>query len=104
MIDTLTKRELADRISQKLHTNQQQTLAIVQAVVDCMTEELLKGNRIEFRDFGVFQIVTRKARMALNPKTLEKIPIKTRRAVKFKAGRLLKQQVSKMPIEESPSA
>ncbi|MHC4677681.1 MAG: HU family DNA-binding protein [Planctomycetota bacterium] len=56
--------------------------------------ELAKGNRLEFRDFGVFETVTRAARMAQNPKTLEQVHVPAKQAVKFKMGRLMKQKLN----------
>ena len=101
---TVTKRELAERISEQLGIGQIQTLSIIQAFLDEISSELAKGNRLEFRDFGVFETVTRKARTALNPKTLEKVPVQRRRVVKFKVGRLLKQKVVILPPEPDQSA
>ncbi len=101
---TVTKRELAERISENLGIGQIQTLSIIQAFLDEISSELAKGNRLEFRDFGVFETVTRKARTALNPKTLEKVPVQRRRVVKFKVGRLLKQKVVILPPEPDQPA
>jgi hypothetical protein len=53
-----------------------------------------KGNRLEFRDFGVFETKIRKARKAQNPKTLEPVEVPEKRTVKFKVGRLMKQKLS----------
>ncbi|MEC7130200.1 MAG: HU family DNA-binding protein, partial [Planctomycetota bacterium] len=53
-------------------------------------EELADGNRLEFRDFGVFEVKHRAARIAQNPKTLEPVPVPERSAIRFKAGRLMK--------------
>jgi len=44
--------------------------AVVQKFLDEVIKELGKGNRLEFRDFGVFETKIRKARRAQNPKTL----------------------------------
>ncbi len=96
---TVTKRELAERIADHLSLGQIQTLQVIQSFLDEIVVELSKGNRLEFRDFGVFETVTRKARTALNPKTLEKVPVRRRRVVKFKVGRLLKQKVVDLPPE-----
>ena len=52
--------------------------------------ELSEGNRLEFRDFGVFEIRERAPRIAQNPKTLERVPVPAKKTVKFKIGRLMK--------------
>jgi nucleoid DNA-binding protein len=98
---TITKREIAERIAERIGIGQIQTLAVIQSFLDEIIDELSAGNRLEFRDFGVFETVTRKARTALNPKTLEKVPVHRRRVVKFKVGRLLKQKVIDLPPEPS---
>ena len=62
----------------------------VQSFLDNVIRELSEGNRLEFRDFGVFEIRERKPRIAQNPKTLERVPVPAKRTVKFKVGRLMK--------------
>ena len=52
--------------------------------------ELGEGNRLEFRDFGVFETKKRAARIAQNPKTLQRVHVPPKRTVKFKVGRLMK--------------
>ena len=94
---TITKREIAERIAERMGIGQIQALGVIQSFLDEIVIELSAGNRLEFRDFGVFETVTRKARTALNPKTLEKVPVRRRRVVKFKVGRLLKQKVVDLP-------
>ena len=56
--------------------------------------DLAKGNRLEFRDFGVFEVRETAPRIAQNPKTLEPVEVPAKQVVKFKAGRLMKQGMS----------
>lgn len=100
---TIAKRDLVERIAESNGLGQIQTLEIIQAFLDEIVNELARGNRIEFRDFGVFQTVTRKPRTALNPKTLEKVHVPARKVVKFKAGRLLKEKVERLAPETGPA-
>lgn len=93
---TIAKRTIAERIADKLDLGQTQTLQVIQCFLDEVIDELSQGNRLEFRDFGVFETVERKPRMALNPKTLEKVPVGRKVVVKFKVGRLMKQRVSEL--------
>ena len=97
---TITKKELIDRIADGTGHRRVQVKRVVQQFLDEVVNELGKGNRLEFRDFGVFETVTRKARTALNPKTLEKVPVKSRTVVKFKVGRLLKERVENLSQPE----
>lgn len=99
--ETIAKRTIAERIAERHGLGQVQTLQVIQAFLDEVVDELAKGNRLEFRDFGVFETVTRKARTALNPKTLEKVPVKSRTVVKFKVGRLLKEKVENLSQADS---
>ena len=90
---TVTKKELVDRIADRTDTKRVQAKKIIQAFLDEAIEELGKGNRLEFRDFGVFETKQRAARMAQNPKTLERVHVPPKRTVKFKVGRLMKQRL-----------
>ncbi|QNN21317.1 HU family DNA-binding protein [Planctomycetales bacterium ZRK34] len=88
---TVTKKELIDRIADATGETRVTVKKIVQSFLDNVIVELGKGNRLEFRDFGVFEIKHRAARMAQNPKTLEPVQVPPKRTVKFKAGRMMQQ-------------
>lgn len=90
---TITKRELIDRIAQQTSQKRVVVKRTVQKFLDEMILELGKGNRLEFRDFGVFEIKERKARTAQNPKTLERVTVPAKRVVKFKVGRLMQRSL-----------
>ncbi len=90
---TTTKKEIVDRIAAETQQSRADVKRTVQAFLDEVIEELGKGNRLEFRDFGVFEIRERAARRAQNPKTLEQVDVPARRTVKFKTGRLMKNKV-----------
>ena len=90
---TITKKELIDRIAETTHHRRVQVKRVVQQFLDEIVLELGKGNRLEFRDFGVFESKLRKARKAQNPKTLEPVAVPEKRTVKFKVGRLMKQKL-----------
>ena len=88
---TITKKELIDQIATS--TGQKRVVAkkVVQSFLDSIIIELGKGNRLEFRDFGVFEVKERQERVAQNPKTLEPVTVPAKRTVKFKSGRLMKE-------------
>jgi nucleoid DNA-binding protein len=73
-----------------------QVKKVIQQFLDEVVNELGKGNRLEFRDFGVFETKLRKARKAQNPKTLEPVEVPEKRTVKFKVGRLMKQRLAQL--------
>lgn len=87
---TITKKELIDRIAERTDNKRVVVKKVVQAFLDDIIEELGNGNRLEFRDFGVFESKRRAARVAQNPKTLERVEVPPKRTVKFKVGRLMK--------------
>jgi integration host factor subunit beta len=91
---TVTKKELIDRIADSTNSRRVQVKRVVQQFLDEIVKELGKGNRLEFRDFGVFESKLRKARKAQNPKTLQPVAVPEKRTVKFKVGRLMKQRLS----------
>lgn len=87
---TVTKKELIDRIADQTGNKRVVVKRIVQSFLDEMIRELGTGNRLEFRDFGVFETRERAARIAQNPKTMEKVRVPSKRTVKFKVGRMMK--------------
>ncbi len=93
-MSTITKRELIDRITESTQAKRVLVKATVQNFLDEVISELAKGNRIEFRDFGVFETKIRAARTAQNPKTLEQVHVPAKRTVKFKMGRLMRQKLN----------
>src|SRR5437868_9523533 len=93
---TITKKELIDRIADGTGHRRVQVKRVIQQFLDEVIAELGRGNRLEFRDFGVFETKLRKARKAQNPKTLEPVEVPEKRTVKFKVGRLMKQKLSDM--------
>ena len=102
---TVTKKEMTDRIADSAKAKRSVVKDIVQRFLDEIIAELSEGNRIEFRDFGVFEVRTRKPRMAQNPRTLERVPVPVKSTVKFKVGRLMKESVQKLvPDDQTAKA
>ncbi|MEX0655622.1 MAG: HU family DNA-binding protein [Phycisphaeraceae bacterium] len=91
---TITKKELIDQIADATGEKRVVVKKVVQSFLDSIIVELGKGNRLEFRDFGVFEVKQRRARKAQNPKTLQEVWVPPKRTVKFKVGRLMKQTLS----------
>jgi len=90
---TITKKELVARIAEQTGQTKVITKDVVQRFLDEIIAELARGNRLEFREFGVFEIKSRPPRRAQNPRTLEKVDVPAKRVVKFKVGRLMKEKV-----------
>ena len=93
-MSTVTKKELVDRIADRTQAKRILVKRITQAFLDEIVSELSNDNRLEFRDFGVFETRLRAARTAQNPKTLERVEVPAKRIVKFKMGRLMKENLS----------
>jgi len=91
---TVTKKELVDRISGRHKTSRLVVRRTVQAFLDEIIRELEAGNRLEFRDFGVFESHRREPRMGQNPATLEPVAVPARRRVRFKPGRRFKERLA----------
>lgn len=94
---TLTKKHLIERVSARAGVSRQACRAVVQEFLDQIILELKRGHRIEFRDFGVFEVRMRGERVAQNPKTLAEVRVPARRTVKFKMGRLMRESVASEP-------
>ena len=100
-MSTVTKKEFIDQIAEKTQAKRVLVKHVIQAFLDEITSELCKGNRLEFRDFGVFETRTRAARTAQNPKTLDRVQVPAKRTVKFKMGRLMRENLSVSTTESA---
>ena len=92
----MTKKKLINIISQRNGLHPGEVRIVVQALLDCLTESLSEGERIELRDFGVFEVVRRKKKVGRNPKNAGvPIVIPERNAVKFIPGKNMKEMVGR---------
>ncbi len=92
---TVTKKRLIHTISQARGLHPNDVRNVIQAFLDAMTDSLSQGDRLEFRDFGVFEIVERKQKIGRNPKNAAvPIVIPARKAVKFTPGKKMKKLIS----------
>ena len=104
---TLTKRNLVIRISNDTGMIQHEVMQVVQKTLDYIAEAVAQGHKVELRNFGVFEVKTRKARIGRNPNAPSTdVPIPARSVVKFKAGKLMRTEVLKLPSKahSQPSA
>ena len=97
----MTKRDLVVRISEETGIVQQRVLQVVQRTLDHISETVAAGTTVELRNFGVFKVKVRKARIGRNPNRPETdVPIPRRSVVKFKPGKEMREAVVKL----SPTA
>ena len=91
---TITKKKLIHSISQTKNMHPNDVRSIIQAFLDTMTDSLSHGDRLEFRDFGVFEVVERKQKIGRNPKNAAvPIVIPAKKAVKFTPGKKMRKEV-----------
>lgn len=99
----MTKRDLVVRISNETELVQQDVLKVIQKTLDYISEEVENGRKVELRNFGVFEVKVRKARIGRNPNSPEKdIRIPPRPVVKFKPGKEMRDAVLKLAVAEEP--
>lgn len=99
---TITKKKLINTIAQNSGLQPHEVRTVVQGLLDCLVQYLVDGDRIELRDFGVFEVVKRKKKIGRNPKNASvPIVIPERNAVKFVPGKNMKRLVSKEDNQES---
>ena len=94
---TITKKKLISLISEENEINPNDVQHVIQAFLDKMTDYLAEGHRLEFRDFGVFEIVERKQKIGRNPKKADKpIIIPPRKVVKYTPGKKMRELISEI--------
>lgn len=96
---TITKKDLILRISEATGQKQTVTRDIIRQFIDEITDELAQGNRLELRDFGVFEVRARRSRRARNPKTGAHIEVPPKRVVTIKPGKKMKEKINQIPAE-----
>jgi nucleoid DNA-binding protein len=89
----VTKKEIVRTISDKTGLTQLQIKEIVQLTFEGIVETLLEEGRVELRNFGVFQVKTRKARQARNPRTGRQVSVPAKSVVVFKPGKGMEARV-----------
>jgi nucleoid DNA-binding protein len=95
---TLTKRNLVVRISNESGIIQHEVMQVVQKTLDYIAEAVARGDKVELRNFGVFEVKIRKARIGRNPNAPSTdVPIPARPVVKFKPGKQMRTEVLKLP-------
>lgn len=99
----MTKRDLVLLISNETGIVQQKVLKVVQGALNHITKALAEGKTVELRNFGVFEVKVRKARIGRNPNApATDVPIPPRAIVKFKAGKEMREKVIKLSPAPSP--
>lgn len=99
----MTKKEIVKQISDNTGVPQLKTKEIVQQTFDAIIQTLITENRIELRNFGVFEVKLRKARKARNPRTGDQVFVEPKNVVTFQPGKEMEERVRDMAlVEEKP--
>jgi len=93
-VGTLTRADLAEVINRKLGFSRAESLAMVETILDHMTEALAVGENVKISGFGTFLLRDKKQRIGRNPKTGIEVPITPRRVLTFRASQILKDRIA----------
>ena len=97
----MTKPDLVVRISEETDLRQQDVLNVIQRTLDHISAAVAKGETVELRNFGVFEVNIRKARIGRNPNAPETdVRIPPRAVVKFKPGKEMREEVIKLTPDD----
>lgn len=89
----MTKKDIALKISDDSRIKQTIVKVVVQKTFDCIIDALVRGEKVELRNFGVFKVKERRPRTGRNPRTGEVVPVPSRKVAVFKPGLEMKQQI-----------
>ena len=91
----MTKVELVNKVAEKCEFSKKDAEKAVNAVMETIAEALAAGDKVSLIGFGTFDVRARAAKECINPRTGDKIAIEARNVPVFKAGKTLKDAVSK---------
>ncbi|MFN5819924.1 MAG: integration host factor subunit alpha [Novosphingobium sp.] len=92
---TLTRADLAESINRKVGLSRSESLGMVEAILNHMSNALEKGENVKISGFGTFLLRDKAQRIGRNPKTGVEVPITPRRVLTFRASQMLKDRISK---------
>jgi len=101
----MIKADIVKKVAQKLEIRDREALDVVDGILDSLKDVICEHRRLEIRDFGVFQVKTRKKRVGRNPRNKTEYPIPARQVVTFKIGKEMKMQTkAASPSQKTGSA
>jgi nucleoid DNA-binding protein len=102
--DTMIKADIVREVAKQLSMKEKDALVVVDGILDSLKDVISEHRRLEIRDFGVFQIKTRKARVGRNPRDKVEYPIPERRVLTFHVGKELKHTLETESGASAPLA
>jgi integration host factor subunit beta len=100
----VTKKEIVKAISEEIGLTQLKTKEIVQKTFDAIVDTLVREERIELRNFGVFEVKKRAARKARNPRTGDPVEVEAKYVVTFKPGKEMEERVKELEERDAREA
>ncbi len=94
-MNTLTRADLAEAINRKVGLSRSESLAMVESILDHMSQALEDGENVKISGFGTFLLRDKGERIGRNPKTGIEVPITPRRVLTFRASQMLKERIAK---------
>ncbi len=91
---TLTRAHLSEAVYQEVGLSRNESTALVESVLDAISDSLVAGEPVKISSFGSFQVRQKSGRMGRNPKTGEEVPISPRRVLVFRASHVLKDRIN----------
>lgn len=92
--NTLTRIDLAEAVFKEVGLSRQESAAVVESVLNHISDALVRGEQVKISSFGTFSIRDKNERMGRNPKTGEEVPITPRRVLSFRPSQLMKDRVA----------
>jgi len=89
---TIGRREIIEALSREEGLTAPQSSEVLESVLETMTSGLVKEGQMKLSSFGVFDVLSKNARIARNPKTKEEVMIGPRKSISFRPSQLLKDQ------------
>jgi nucleoid DNA-binding protein len=92
-VKKMTKKEIVIKVAETTKVKQLDVRKVVQKTLDEIVAALVRGERVELRNFGIFRVKSRRGRTGRNPRTGETVPVPPKKAVVFKPGLIMKREV-----------
>lgn len=92
---TVTRADLDEAVYQEVGLSRNESMDLVEMVLQEMSDTLVKGEMVKISSFGTFSVRQKGQRVGRNPKTGEEVPILPRRVLTFRASHVLKNRINK---------
>ena len=98
---TITRAQLSEAVYQEVGLSRNESADFVEAVLNAVSDRLIKGDAVKISSFGTFLLRQKGGRMGRNPKTGQEVPISPRRVLVFRPSHVLKDQINRALTGES---